>query len=255
MATYPKAKYVCRMTPDIPSFDLDPAAFEQLALIIDRARFDNGVRFDVSRVQLSSDLARLYQDNLATDEQTKHAGSTPWDMIAEETPTPTRRYKIFAKARVAIDPLATLRTLSQDCSPSELYLLEVRLKSFARSRLATGEQVLPDLQTAVWDELSNGQQATMRKHISHLETYYYKIQKRNTDPMENRINLAVNDLAELFARHTGFDSIPTDLPYTHTSRFIQFLCLAMRPLASPTKLSPDAVSMRWRRLKGPSDRH
>ncbi len=89
--------------------------------------------------------------------------------------------------------------------------------------------------------------------MSHLETSSYHTQKRNTDPIENRINLAVHALADLFARHTHFDGIPTDLPYAATSRFIQFLCLALRPIASPTKLSPDAVSMRWRRLKGPSE--
>jgi hypothetical protein len=255
MARCQKAKYVCRMTPDIPSFAFDPEAFEQLAQIVDRARFDNGVRTGVSRVQLSSDLTRLYQDSFAADIPTLGDDSVHWDMIAEETPTPTRQYKIFAKALIANDPLAKLRTLSQGRSPSELYLLEVRIKSFARSRRATIDQVLPDLKNAAWDALSDGQQATIRKHMSDLETHYYKTQKRNTVPMENRINLAVHDLAELFARHTGFDSIPTDLPYAATSRFVQFLCLALRPLASPTKLSPEAVSKRWMRLRGLSFRH
>lgn len=243
------------MVSDITSFHFDPDAFEQLALIIDRARSDNGVRPDVSRVQLSSDLRRLYQDSCAAVMPTSGDGSVHWDMIAEETPTPTRRYKIFAEARVASDPLATLKTLSQGRSPSELYLLEVRIKSFARSRRATIDQVLPDLKNAAWDALSDGQQATFLKHMSNLESYYYKTQKRNTDPMENRINSAVHNLAELFAHHTGFDSIATDLPYAATSRFVQFLCLALRPLAIATKLSPEAVSKRWMRLRGLSIGH
>ena len=239
------------MTAIAPLFD--PEALESIARIMDRARFDNGIRTKVQRAELSADAADLFQDITAMDAPPKQGGSTPWDRIAEETPTPTRRYKIFAKARAADDPLETLRTLSQDRSPSEFHLLQVRIKSFARSRRPTIEKSLADLKTAVWGELSAEQHATIHKHMSHLETSSYHTQKRNTDPIENRINLAVHALADLFARHTHFDGIPTDLPYAATSRFIQFLCLALRPIASPTKLSPDAVSMRWRRLKGPSE--
>lgn len=241
------------MTADAPLFDLE--ALEALARVIDRTRSGNGVGTKVSRVQLSSDLTNLYLDNSATDNPADHSGNTPWDMIEEEDATPTRRYKIFAKALAAADPLGILKNLSQDRSPSELYLLENRIKSFARSRLPTVEKSLSGLQNAKWDDLSDEQHAILRKHLSHLETFYYKTQKRNTDPVENLINLAVHELAELFARHTHFDSIPTDLPYAHTSRLIQFMCLALRPIAHLNKLSPHAVSMRWRRIKGPSDKH
>ncbi len=239
------------MTADAPLFD--PEALESLARIMDRARSDNGLRTKVQRAQLSADVADLFQDISVRDAPLKQGGSPPWDRIAEETPTPTRRYKIFAKARVADDPLGALRTLSEDRSPSEFHLLQARIKSFARSRRPTIEKSLADLQTAIWRDLSDEQHATIHKHMSHLETFYYHTQKRNTDPVENRINLAVHALADLFARHTHFDGIPTDLPYAATSRFVLFLCLALRPIASPTKLSPDAVSMRWRRLKGPSE--
>ncbi len=241
------------MSAMIPNtFPSDPILLEQLAQIIDRARVDNGVSTNVSRVQMPSDIADLFQEIFATKEAPEGQKPTPWEMIAEEFPTPTRRYKIFAKALAADDPLTTLRFLSRDRSPSEIYILQTRIKSFARSRLPKVEKSLLDLQATEWSQLSEEQQANIREHMAHLETYYYKTQKRNTDPMENRINLAVHELANIFAHHTHFDGIPTDLPYTATSRFIQFVCLALSPVVDITKLSPDAVSMRWRRLKGRS---
>jgi len=242
--------YYFGMTTDVPLFGIE--ALEPLARIMDRARSDNGIGAKVQREKLSTDLNCLFQDLPTIDEPIKHDASTPWDMVAEEMPSPTRRYKVFAKALAADDPLRTLRTLSQDRSPSEFYLLKIRINSFARSRRTTVEKSLADLQTAIWADLSSDQQATIHKHLSHLETFYYKTQKRNTDPMEHRINLAVHALADLFAFHTHFDRIPTDLPYAATSRFIQFLCLALRPIAHINKRSPDAVSMRWRRLRGTS---
>jgi len=236
-------------------FPLDPKTLELLARIIDRARKDIGAPTTVSRDRLSRDLARLYRDGFGTGEAADHDQKKAWDMIAEEHPAPTRRYKLFDEALAADDPLGTLRVLSQDRSASEFYLLGTRIKTFGRSRRPTIENGLPDLKTAMWGDLSEDQQATIRKHMFHLKTFYYSTQKRNTDPVENRINLAVHDLAELFAGHTHFKGMPSDLPYAATSRFIQFLCLALRPIANPNKLSPDAVSMRWRRLKGPSDSH
>lgn len=231
----------------------DPIPVEQLAEIVDRVRADNGDPTGVSRDQLASDLEHLYRDIFAAEEDPEPSQPTAWDMISEEVPEPARRYKIFKKALDANDPLATLRDLSHDRSPSEFYLLKTRIKSFARSKRPTVEAGLPDLQTADWGALSNEQQKTIRKHLSHLETFYYNTQKRNTDPMENRIKLAVYELADMFARYTHFDGISTDLPNTATSRFIQFACLALAPVVHANKLSPDAVSMRWRRLKGPTD--
>jgi len=238
---------------DLNNTPYDSNSLELLAQIVDRARFDNRVLTQVPRTDLSSDLTAICQIFSATNEPLEQKVITPWDMIEEEHPPPTRSYKIFAKSLATDDPIESLRTLSRDRSPSELYLLQARINSRASSKRPNIEKGLPTLQTADWSALSAEQQTTTRKHMAHLGIYYYNTQKRNTNPMENRINLAVHELAELFARHTHFNGIPTDLPYAATSRFIQFLCLALRPIANPNKLSPDAVSMRWRRLKGPTD--
>lgn len=230
-----------------------PRRLEPLAQIVDRARAEHDIATKVSRRQLGSDLTRLYRDIFITEEPREQGPSTAWDMISEEFPTPTRRYKIFAKALNAEDPLATLITLSDGRSPSEYYLLERRIKTFARSRLPTIEKGLPGLKSAEWTELTEEQQSNIRKHMEHLNVYYYRTQKRISDPIENQINLAVHELAHIFAVHTHFDGLDTDLPYAATSRFVAFLCLAFAPFVHPAKLSEQAVSKRWRRLKGPPD--
>lgn len=230
----------------------DSKSLELLAEIIDRARPNNGMLTQVSPTDLSSDLTAICQKFSATNTPLEQQGVTPWDMIEEEHPLPTRSYKIFAKALATDDPIESLRTLSRDRSPSELYLLQAQINSRASSKRPNIETDLPKLKTADWNALSAEQQTTIRKHMTHLGINYYNTQKRNANPVENQINLAVHELAELFSRHTHFDGIPTDLPYAATSRFIHFLCLALRPIANANKLSPDAVSMRWRRLKGPS---
>lgn len=134
-----------------------PIPIEQIAEIIDRVRVDYGDPTGVSRDQLASDLELLYRDIFAAEEEPEPTQQTPWDMISEEAPDPSRRYKIFKKALDANDPLATLRDLSLDRSPSEFYLLQARIKSFARSKRPTVEASLPDLQTVDWTELSSEQ--------------------------------------------------------------------------------------------------
>lgn len=62
----------------------------------------------------------------------------------------------------------TLRTLSRDRSAGELYLLEMRIKSFARSKHPNVEKTFPDWATAGWSDLSEEQQASIRSHMVHL---------------------------------------------------------------------------------------
>ena len=228
----------------------DPSSLELLAQIIDRARTDNGTLSDVSRPELGADLANLSQLFSATTELPEQTKASPWDMIQEEHPLPTRRYKIFAKALTAKDPLAALRKLSRDRSPSELYLLQVRINSRARSKLPSVEKDLPNLKAAEWSDLSQEQQSTIYGHMKHLEHFYRRTESKSLNPMELQINEAVHELAQIFSIHTLFDGIDTDLPYSATSWFVEFVCLALVPFVDLTKLTPDAISTRWGRLKG-----
>ena len=171
-------------------------------------------------------------------------------MIQEEHPLPTRRYKIFKKALHAKDPLAVLRELSRDRRPSEMYLLQVRINSRTRSKTPSIEKELPNLKTAVWGDLSKVQQLTIRLHIRRLENHYRRNQSRVPNPTELLINEAVHELAHIFAIHTHFDGIDSDLPYSPASRFVQFVRIALAPFVKPKKLTKDAISRRWGRIKG-----
>lgn len=147
----------------------DPINLEQLAQVIDRARFDNGVLTRVLDTELSSDLTTISQIFSAPDKPPEQQGITPWDMIQEEHPLLTRRYKIFKKALHADDPLAVLRDFSRDRRPSELYHLQVLIKSRALSKLPSVEKELPNLKTVEWGGLSKVQQLSIRLHIRRLE--------------------------------------------------------------------------------------
>ena len=171
-------------------------------------------------------------------------------MIQEEHPLPTKRYKIFNKALYAEDPLAVLKELSRDRRPSEMYLLQVRINSRARSKFPSVEKELPNLETAEWRDLSKVQQLTIRLHIRRLENHHGRNQSRVPNPTDLLINEAVHELAYIFAAHTHFDGIDTDLPYSPASRFVQFVRIALAPFVKPHKLTKDAISRRWGRIKG-----
>lgn len=237
----------------MPNSSHSPDHTERLALVIDRARADNGVPVKVSRRQLSSDLASLFGAIFSTDDTTEDQTPTAWDMIAEETPTATRRYKVFTKALEAKDPLEALRKLSHDRSPSEMYLLQVKINASVGSKLSNIEKDIPELKTANWNDLPKEQKKRIFRHLLQIESHYRKAQSKALNATGQLINEAVVELADLFAQHTHFDGIPTDLPYSATSRFIQFTCLALSPVDDENKLTPGAVSKRWRRIKRLSD--
>lgn len=228
----------------------DPTSLERLAQIIDRARMDNGTLSDVSRTELYADLEAIHQIFPEADELPEQQDITQWDMIQEEHPLPTRRYKIFSKALAAADPLTALRKLSRDRAPSELYLLRIRIKSRARSKLPSVEKDLPDLNSAEWSGLSLVQQLTIRLHIRRLEKHYRRKQSRVPNPTELLINEAIHELERIFTTHTHFDSTDTDLPYSAKSWFVQFVCLALAPFDIEDKLKPNAISARWGRING-----
>ena len=105
----------------------DQPSIEHLAQIINRARTDNGTLSDVSRKELSSDLEAIRQIFSDVDEAPEQQEITTWDMIQEEHPLPTRIYKDFAKALASDNPLATLRTLSDDKTSNALFHLQARI--------------------------------------------------------------------------------------------------------------------------------
>jgi len=142
----------------------DPKALETLAEVVDRARSGNGVLTQVSHTDLSSDLKTVHQIFSAANEPPEHQEITPWDMISEEHPPPTGRYKVFAKALRAKDPLAALKELSHNRKPSEMHLLQGHINSHARSNFNRVEKSLPKLKTADWRNLSTEQKETIFRH-------------------------------------------------------------------------------------------
>jgi len=235
---------------DLNNPPYDPKTLETLALIVDRARSSNGVLTHVSRADLSSGLETVHPIFSAANEPPEQQEFTSWDLISEEHPHPTRRYKIFKKARNAKDPLAALKELSRGRSPSELYRLQAHINSRARSDFNRIEKSLPKLKTAEWSNLSTEQKLNIVLHMKQFERHFRSIQSRSPNPMELRINEAIHELARIFAIHTHFDGIDSDLPYSPASRYVGFVCIALAPFVKPRKLTKDAISRRWGRIKG-----
>ena len=236
------------MSKNTPPYDA--RSLEQLAQIIIHARPNNGGPTNVSHPVLLSNLlglGRIFRAKVKLPEQME---ASPWTMIQEEHPLPIRRYKIFSKALDTADPLAALRELSRDRTPSELYLLQVRINSRARSNLSNVEKGIPELKAADWSGLSKVQQLTIRLHIRRLEKHYRRNQSRVPNPKELLINEAMHELARIFAILTHFDGIDTDLPYSANSPFVNFVCLALTPFVNEDKLNPNTISARWSRLNG-----
>ena len=229
----------------------DPNSIKQMAEIADRARADNGEPKGVSCAQLSSELTKLYQRVFAPVEPPKQHNATAWDLAEEEEQEPGKSSIIFASALKADDPLATLISLSRGRVPTELYLLQLRIKSRARSKRRPVEAGMPELKKAEWINLSPEEKSIIRKHMAHLEQYHRSTERRPKPTLELNIDESLHDLAQIFAEFSHFDSIGTDLPYSATSRFVQFVCLALAPFVPTTKISPGAISRRWGRIKNP----
>ena len=131
-----------------------------------------------------------------------------------------------------------------------LFHLQARINTRALSSLPSVEKELPKLKAAEWNDLSKVQKEMIFLHLMRLEKYYRHKQSRAPNPTELLINEAMHELARIFAIHTHFDGIDTDLPYSAKSWFVQFVCLALTPFDIDDKLKPNTISARWGRLNG-----
>lgn len=229
----------------------DPNSIKQMVDIVDRTRADNGEPTGVSRAQLLSDLTSLQQEVFAPVEPPKQHKATAWDLAEEEDPEPGKRSHIFASALIADDPLAVLESLSRGRSPSELFLLQKRIRSYGLSKHRPVEAGLPELKKTEWNTLSEEEKAAILDHMAHLEHFHRSTERRPKNALDLSIDESLHVLSQIFATQTHFDGIGTDLPYSATSRFVQYACLALEPFLLTTKLSPGGISRRWGRIKNP----
>jgi hypothetical protein len=99
-----------------------------------------------------------------------------------------------------------------------------------------------------WASLTDRERDEIRAMARHLEAWH-RSQVRAERPRKNEIDTALLLLADIYARHSGFDRDRYDLPHSVTTSFLAFALSVLKDFFDPTELTLSALSHRWGRVK------
>jgi hypothetical protein len=104
------------------------------------------------------------------------------------------------------------------------------------------------LDAVTWASLSPGEQEEIRGMARHLEAWHGSHVRRGA-PHKNVLDTLLEQLALIYAQHSGLEVGHHDLPYAPASRFLQFAALALAPFFAPHETSPVALARRLHRAR------
>ena len=106
----------------------------------------------------------------------------------------------------------------------------------------------PSLRSIRWEDLDEARRAEIRDMCRRLARFHRTLAPANR-PFKTGIHTLIHQLADIFASHSGFEGVPTRLPHTETSSFIEFASMALIGLFDPSEISRRALARRWKREK------
>lgn len=167
-----------------------------------------------------------------------------WTLAADEDLDPTVEATLLQKAQISDDPLAAL---------SSTPLLRTRLNALMRQRWAArnlrAKGVPVDLRGLKWNDLSIFSRDMVRDGIAHLEVLA-RHPRRRGPRQDHLLDMFLNDLAEIYARHTDSTAHQLEAPSSETSRFVRLAVEVLSPTGVLTQHRPEAaIAQRWKRYK------
>ncbi|MBA3325082.1 MAG: hypothetical protein H0T41_07425 [Rhodobacteraceae bacterium] len=99
-----------------------------------------------------------------------------------------------------------------------------------------------------WAALSAGEQEEIRGMARHLATWHGSHVRRGA-PHKNVLDTLLEQLALIYAQHSGLKEGHHDLPYAPASRFLQFASLALAPFFAASEVSAVALARRLHRAR------
>ncbi len=151
---------------------------------------------------------------------------------------------LLRRAKLSDDPLAELASAP---------LLRTRLNTLMRQRWAFRKLQAAgypeELCGLEWIDLDAASRDMVRDGIEHLETVAL-LPRRRGPHQDYRLDTFLNELAEIYARHTGSTAHQLEVPSTETSRFIKLAAQILEPLIKPKPMElPATIAQRWKRYK------
>lgn len=167
-----------------------------------------------------------------------------WALAADEDLDPTVEATLLQKAQISDDPLAAL---------SSTPLLRTRLNALMRQRWAARNLrtmgVPVDLRGLNWNDLNTFSRDMVRDGIAHLEALA-RHPRRRGPRQDHLLDTFLNELAEIYARHTGSTAHQLEVSSAETSRFVKLAVEVLRPTGVLTQHRPEAaIAQRWKRYK------
>ena len=96
--------------------------------------------------------------------------------------------------------------------------------------------------------LTEADLADVQELAAHLAQFHQSFVRRR-QPVKIDQNTLIDGLAGIYIEFAGLDCDRHELPHAKSTRFIQFVYIAMRPFFALTEASLASVSKRWKRLK------
>ncbi len=167
-----------------------------------------------------------------------------WTLATDEDLDPTVEAALLRLAREAGDPLAHLAN-----APTLRTRLNALMRQKWASRNLRAEGVPVKLRGLHWNDLNPLSQGMVRDGITHLEALAQRPRRRGPH-QDHRLDTFLNELAEIYARHTGSTAHQLEVPSAETSRFIKLAVEVLKSTGVLTQDSPKtAIAQRWKRYK------
>jgi hypothetical protein len=167
-----------------------------------------------------------------------------WRFAEAEELDPAVEAALLRQANTAEDPLAVLASASH---------LRTRLNTLMRQRWAArtlqAAGYPAELRGLDWADLDAASRDMVRDGITHLETLNRRPRRRGPHE-DHKLDTFLDELAEIYARHTGFSKHQLRLPSSEGSRFIQLAEEILRSAGGLTQHNPQAaLAQRWKRYR------
>jgi hypothetical protein len=169
-----------------------------------------------------------------------------WDFLEYEEPSNKDIAERLREAEAANDPLVLLT--------GEFGFLRGALNASMRRRWSSASARNAghpkSLARISWTELGEESRDDVRRAILALAQYHDRFVSGLGRPVKDRINQLLLQLAEIFARHTGFQGSYMELPASPNSRFIRFAEAVLEASQfDKSERTAKALARRWHRLR------
>jgi hypothetical protein len=195
---------------------------------------------------LASELLDLFWAAGLRDDGSSERGL--WLQLSKESIQHADLANGFTRVSRASNPLS-----SEVCSGDIAKGLERKLAAHWARKASTGQKKSIKLAHLDWEQLTRQEQFEIRRMAGDLALYHQGFVTRHR-PRKNGLDTLLWELADLFARHSGWRHSVLLLPSAERSLFIQFSHRALKSLSGRdapfaiSEVSVQALSRRWHRL-------